>query len=270
LLFSKIMNFGLDGKVALVTAASKGIGYGTAKVLAGEGCRLVISSRDKESIEKARVSISSSSGNKNIFAISCDLTDRGGVDNLLREAYKKFGGIDILAYNTGSPKQSAFLDLTDDDWDEGISLLLKSAVWLARGVIPSMIQRKWGRLIFITSLTLKQPIRNLVLSNVARLSIAGLSKTLSEEFGSYGITSNIVIQGHIGTDRQRAVIENLAKRTGISFEEAEKGRLREIPAGRFGTPEEIGNTVAFLASAGAAYINGASLNVDGGVIRSVL
>ncbi len=264
------MNFGLEGKVALVTAASKGIGYGTAKVLAGQGCKLVISSRYKESIEKARDAISSSSGNKNILAISCDLADRNSVENLLREASMKFGGIDILAYNTGSPKQSAFLDLTDEDWDEGIKLLLKSAVWLARGVIPSMMQRKWGRLIFITSLTLKQSIRNLVLSNVARLSVAGLSKTLSEEFGPYGITSNIIIQGHIGTDRQRAVIENLAKRTGVSFEEAEKSRLREIPAGRFGTPEEIGYAVAFLASEVADYVNGASLNVDGGVIRSVL
>jgi 3-oxoacyl-[acyl-carrier protein] reductase len=264
------LDFSLHDKVALVTAASKGIGYGTAKVLAQEGCKVVISSRDSENIEKARDTISSSTGNKDVLAVSCDLTDKRSVENLLREATKKFERIDILAYNTGSPKQSAFLDLTDDDWDQGIKLLLKSAVWLSKGVLPSMRERKWGRLVYITSLTLKQPIRNLVLSNVARLSIAGLSKSLCEEFGSFGITSNIIIQGHIGTDRQRATIENLAKRTVVSFEEAEKSRVGEIPAGRFGTPEEVGNAVAFLASEKAAYINGANLMVDGGVIRSVL
>lgn len=264
------MNFGLEDKVALVTAASKGIGFGTAKVLAMEGCKLVICSRDKESIEKARDGISMSSRNKNVVALPCDLRDKEDISNLLKDSTEKFGKIDILVYNTGSPKQSAFLDLTEDDWNEGVKLLLMSAVWLARGVIPSMMDRKWGRLVFITSLTLKQPIRNLVLSNVVRLSLAGLSKTLSEEFGSYGITSNIIIQGHIGTDRQKATIEYLARRTGVSFKEAEKVRLHEIPAGRFGTPEEVGNSVAFLASEQAGYINGASLLVDGGVVRSVL
>jgi 3-oxoacyl-[acyl-carrier protein] reductase len=264
------MKLGLENKVALVTAASKGIGFGTAKILAQEGCKVVICSRSKDEIEKTGEAISKSTGNKNILAIPVDITNESEIDRALNVVKGEFGSIDILAYNTGSPKVSPFLELSNEDWNQGVKLLLMSAVWLAKRVIPSMKEKKWGRLVFITSMTLKQPIRNLVLSNVIRLSVAGLSKDLSEEFGSYGITSNVVMQGNIMTGRQKAVTEDFAKRNNLSFEDAEKERIKAIPAGRFGTVEEIGNTVAFLASDLASYINGASLLVDGGIVRSVL
>lgn len=264
------MNLGLKGRVALVTAASKGIGYGTAKVLAEEGCKVVVSSRSGLDIEKARVEISESTKNDNVLAVPADLTSEAAIDDLVKRASEAYGDVEILAYNTGSPKPSPFLDLTNEDWDYGVRLLLMSAVWLARRVLPPMKKGGWGRLVFITSLTLKEPVKSLVLSNVVRLSIAGLSKDLSEEFGGSGITSNVIMQGHIFTERQRAVIQGVAKRKGISYEEAEKWRLEEIPANRFGTPEEIGNAVAFLASDKGAYINGAGILVDGGVVRSVL
>ena len=264
------MNLGLENRVALVTAASKGIGFGTAKILAQEGCKVVICSRNREDIEKAAESIVTSTNNKDVLPLTADLTSESEIDNMVREGMKRFGVIDILAYNTGSPKVSKFLDLTNEDWDFGVRLLLMSAVWLTKRLVPPMREKTWGRLIYITSLTLKQSVKNLVLSNVLRLSIAGLSKDLSEEFGSFGITSNVIMQGHIYTGRQRAIIEDMAKRTGISMEQAERIRVKEIPSARFGTVSEIGNAVAFLASEQAAYINGAGLLVDGGVVRSVL
>jgi 3-oxoacyl-[acyl-carrier protein] reductase len=264
------MNFGLEDKVALVTAASKGIGFGTAKTLAQEGCKVVISSRNKEELEKARESISRETNNKNVLSVQGDLTLERDVARIINEGTEQFGTIDILAYNTGSPKVSPFLELSNDDWNFGVKLLLMSAVWLSKGVIPSMKEKRRGRLIFITSMTLKQPIKNLVLSNVVRLSVAGLSKNLSEEFGSFGITSNVIMQGNILTGRQKAITEDFAKRNGLGYEQAEEQRIREIPAGRFGTIEEIGSVVAFLASDQASYINGASILVDGGLVRSVL
>jgi 3-oxoacyl-[acyl-carrier protein] reductase len=265
------MELGLENKVALVTAASKGIGLGTAKVLAQEGCRMVICSRSKEELEKAKSSIVEATKNEEkILAIPADLSSEDDIEHLVSETQRRFGAIDILAYNTGSPKVAGFLQLSNEDWDHGVKLLLLSAVWLAKRVIPPMKEKKWGRLIFISSMTLKQPIPNLVLSNVVRLSIAGLSKDLSEEFGGYGITSNIIMQGNILTGRQKAVTEDYAKRNNMPFEEAQRARVKEVPAGRFGTAEEIGNAVAFLASDQASYINGASLLVDGGLVRSVL
>lgn len=264
------MKLGLENKVALVTAASKGIGFGTAKILAQEGCKVVMCSRSKDDIEKARDSISKSTHNDSVLALPADISLEGDLNHVLQESTKRFGSIDILAYNAGSPKVAAFLDLSDEDWNTAVRLLLLSAIWLAKGVIPAMREKKWGRLVFITSMTLKQPIRNLVLSNVVRLSIAGLSKDLSEEFGGDGITSNVIMQGNILTGRQRAITEDFAKRNAMTFEEAERARIREIPARRFGTVEEVGNTVAFLASEQASYVNGASLLVDGGLVRSVL
>ncbi len=264
------MKLGLENKVALVTAASKGIGFGTAKILAQEACKAIICSRNKEEINKASESISKSTNNSNILAIPADVTIESDIEHVVKEGTEKFGVIDILAYNTGSPKVSSFLDLSNEDWNMGMKLLLMSAVWLSKRVIPPMEEKKWGRLIFITSMTLKQPIKNLVLSNVIRLSIAGLSKNLSEEFGSFGITSNVIMQGNILTGRQKAITEDFARRSGLRFEEAEKTRIKEIPAGRFGTIEEIGNTAAFLASEQASYINGAALLIDGGLVRSVL
>ena len=145
-----------------------------------------------------------------------------------------------------------------------------SAVWLARRVVPGMERKKWGRLVFITSTTLRQPIPNLVLSNTARLSLAGLSKSLATEYGGKGITSNGIMQGHILTDRQREIAEDTSRRTGKSIDDAMKQALADVPLGRYGTPEEIGYLVAFLASDKASYITGAMIPIDGGMIRSEL
>lgn len=263
------MELGLKNKVALVPASSKGIGLGVAKVLAGEGCKVVVSSRDQDSISKAQDAIVDQTGNNNVHSVSADLAIKADVDRLVDEATKKFGTVDVLAYNTGPPKPGTFADLGDADWEQGVKLLLMSAVWLTRRVVPGMVRKKWGRLIYITSSTLRQPVPNLVLSNTIRLSLAGLSKSLALEYGSKGITSNGIMQGHILTDRQRQVAQDVSLRTGKSVEESMKQMLQDVPAGRYGSTEEIGYLVAFLASDRASYINGTMLAIDGGLIRSV-
>jgi 3-oxoacyl-[acyl-carrier protein] reductase len=262
------MELGLKGKVALVTASSKGIGYGVASVLASEGCRVAISSRSIDGISQAKDRITQETGNQDVYAFEADLTIREDADQLVRETTEKLGAIDVLAYNTGPPKPGTFNELLDADWDEGVKLLMMSAVSLAKLVLPSMEQKKWGRLVFITSTTLRQPIPSLVLSNTVRLSLAGLSKSIATEYGEKGITSNGIMQGHILTDRQRQIAEHISSRTGKSREEALKQALAEVPLRRYGTPEEIGYLVAFLASDKASYINGAMIAIDGGLIRS--
>src|SRR5205809_744231 len=208
--------------------------------------------------------------NKNVFSIKADLTVKTDVDVLMDQATSKFGTIDILAYNTGPPKPGTFADLKDADWEQGVKLLLMSAVWLTRRVVPGMIQKKWGRLIYITSSTLRQPVPNLVLSNTVRLSLAGLSKSLAIDYGAKGITSNGIMQGHILTDRQREIAQDISRRTGKSVDDAMRQALLDVPLGRYGTPEEVGSLVAFLASDIASYINGAMIPIDGGVIRATL
>jgi 3-oxoacyl-[acyl-carrier protein] reductase len=262
------LELGLKGRVALVPASSKGIGYGVAKVLANEGCKVVVSSRAAESISKACNSIENETGNRNILAVAADLTIKEDVGNLVDETKRKFGSIDILAYNTGPPKPGTFKELTDTDWDGAVRLLLMSAVWLTRGVVPEMVEKKWGRLVYVTSSTLRQPVPSLVLSNTVRLSLAGLSKSLAVEYGPNGITSNGIMQGHILTDRQVQVSRDIASRTGKSVDEEMMRLLGDVPLGRYGQPEEVGHLVAFLASEKASYINGAMLSIDGGLVRS--
>jgi 3-oxoacyl-[acyl-carrier protein] reductase len=251
-----------------VTAASKGIGLGTARVLAREGMRVVISSRSPANLEKARESLVRETGAE-VLAVPADMTARDDLLRLVDEASKRFGGVDVLVYNAGPPKPGTFAELTYADWEEATKLLLLSAVTLTQAVVPHMTARKWGRLIYITSLTLKQPVANLVLSNTVRLGIAGLSKSLSRELAPHGITSNGVIQGYVRTDRTLHLVEDRAAKTGTTVDEAYKEMAKAIPLGRYGEPEEVGSLVAFIASDKGAYLNGAMLTVDGGYISSV-
>jgi len=263
------MELGLKNKVVLVPASSKGIGFGVAKVLASEGCKVVISSRNQDAISKAQDVIVKETGNENVQAVRADLTVKREVDRLVDEATSEFGAIDILAYNTGPPKPGTFKELSYEDWEQAVRLLLMSAVWLTKRVITGMVGKKSGRLIYITSSALRQPVPNLVLSNTVRLSLAGLSKSLAIEYGSSGITSNGIMLGHILTERQRQVAQDISSRTGKNVEQAMKELVLDVPQGRYGQPEEVGCLVAFLASDKAGYVNGSMLAIDGGLIRSV-
>ncbi len=263
------MDLGLRGKVALVTAASKGIGFGVAKVLAQEGAKVVISSRNRANLDKA-VSVLKDLAGSEVQGFVADLTRRADLEKLVSEVEELYGGVDILVYNTGPPKLGTFMDLSFEDWEEAVKLLLLSAVWITRLVAPKMIERGWGRLIYITSSTLRQIIPTIVLSNTVRLSIAGLVKSLAVELGPKGITANGIMQGHILTERAEQILEDLASRRGVSREEVMKEVTANIPVGRYGEPEEIGYLAAFLASDKASYINGAMILIDGGLVRATL
>jgi 3-oxoacyl-[acyl-carrier protein] reductase len=262
------MELGLKGKVALVTAASKGIGLGTARVLAKEGMKVAISSRSEANLVKAKDLVAAETGAE-VLTVPADLTVRADLERLVGRVTKKLGGIDVLVYNAGPPKAGTFGELTYADWEEATKLLLLSAVTLTQEVLPHMKSRKWGRLIYITSLTLRQPIGNLVLSNTVRLGIAGLSKSLSRELGPQGITSNGIVQGYIRTDRTVHLMEDRASKGGTSVEEAYKELVKNIPLGRYGEPEEVGYLAAFIASERGAYLTGGMFTIDGGVISSV-
>jgi 3-oxoacyl-[acyl-carrier protein] reductase len=262
------MELGLKGKVALVTASSKGIGLGTARVLAGEGMKVAISSRNATELDKARDRLAAETGSE-VIAVPADLTVRSDLERLVETTSKSLGGVDVLVYNAGPPKPGTFGELSYSDWEEGTKLLLLSAVTLTQAVVPHMKSNKWGRLIYITSLTLKQPVANLVLSNTVRLSIAGLSKSLSRELAPFGITSNGIIQGYVRTDRTLHLMEDRAAKAGTTVEEAYSEVAKSIPLGRYGEPEEVGSLAAFIAGDKGAYLNGAMFTVDGGYLTSV-
>lgn len=263
------MDLGLRGKVAIVTGSSRGIGYAVARALAEEGARVVMGSRNPEALERARREIAAATGSE-VVAVRTDLSVRDDVERIVGEAVKVFGDLDILVFNPGPPKVGTIMELSDEDWDYGVRLLLMSAVRLTREAARIMMKRRWGRLIYITSWTLKQASANIALSNIVRIATAGLVKTAAIEFGPHGITANGIMQGHIETERLRAVIGDVARRRGISFEEQLGEMLREIPVGRLGRPEEIGYLAAFLASERASYINGAMILIDGGFVRATL
>jgi 3-oxoacyl-[acyl-carrier protein] reductase len=273
------MDLGLKGKTALITAASKGIGLGTARVLAREGMRITISSRSAANLEQARRQIAAEGGSNvggghssiidDILAIEADMTKRDDLERLLATVSNRMGGVDVLVYNAGPPKPGTFAELSYGDWEEATRLLLLSAITLTQGVVPYMKQKGWGRLIYITSLTLRQPIGNLVLSNTVRLAIAGLSKSLSRELGPYGITSNVIIQGYIRTDRTSHLAEELSKKSGATVEAAFKEMAKAVPLGRYGESEEVGWLAAFIASDKGSYLSGATFTVDGGLIASL-
>lgn len=253
----------LKGKVSIVTAASRGIGAGVAGVLAREGSNLVIAARNIQRLEELAKKLAAQH-DVSVVPVQADLTKREEVSKITREAIKNFGKIDVLVYNTGPPKPGAFIELTEEDWEYGVKLLLLSAVWITRDVLPYMIERRQGRLIYITSSTLKQPIPTLTLSNVIRLSLAGLVKTLAYQLGRYNILVNGIMQGYVDTERVREVAMARSQREGRPLEEILREIESEIPLGRLAKPEELGELVAFLASEKASYITGSLILIDGG------
>jgi 3-oxoacyl-[acyl-carrier protein] reductase len=263
------MDLGLKNKVALVSGSSSGLGEAVAKSLAAEGASIIICSIDEEGLAKVKHDIIDS-GNPNVISVNANLSTRVGVDNVISAAIEKFGKVDILVSNTGGPPSTRFENTTPEQWQSAVDLLLMSAVNLTRGILPGMMERKWGRIIYCTSIAVKQPVENLVLSNSVRASVTGLAKTLASEIAASGITVNCVLPGYTRTQRLTYLANATAEQKGISIEEAWKQWTNEIPMGRVGEPHEFGDTVTFLASEKASFITGQSLAVDGGWIKSLL
>lgn len=257
---------GLTGKVAIVTAASSGIGKGIAKVLASEGCKVHISSRDESKLKKSADEILKETG-KEVYVTPCDLTKPSEVKKMLSEVRNRSGSVDFLVINFGDPKVAPFLDITDEEWDSSMTMFLKSPVIMARSVIPEMISKGEGRVVFVTSLTTKQALENFAISTSLRAAVVSLAKVLSIEHAQHGITFNSISQGYIMTSRLEEIAMRNAVEQNVTLEKAYDAIKQEIPARRFGKPEEIGHLVSFLCSSDASYINGTNIQVDGGVVR---
>ena len=259
-----VVDLGLRGKLALVTGGSSGLGFASALELALEGADVILFSRSMERLESARRRIREvASVNVDIYA--GDLRVKEDVEGLFKYVESRYGRLDILVYSTGGPKPGGFFDISDDDWEDSFKLLTMSALRVSREAAKLMARGRWGRIVFISSITLIRPLENLATSNIMRMPIVGLVRTLALELAKYNITVNAILPYDILTERVRQLAEADAKRLGVSFEEALKRRTSKVPLGRMGDPRDLGALVAFLASERASYITGALIPLDGGM-----
>ncbi|HXO04634.1 MAG TPA: SDR family oxidoreductase [Candidatus Sulfotelmatobacter sp.] len=263
------MDLGLKGRVAIVAAASKGIGRAVAEEFAKEGCDVAICARTAADLERAANEIGQANKHP-VFWRPVDVTNHDAVRAFVQEVDEKYGRIDICVTNAGGPPAKKFLQISLDDWRAAVELTLLSNVYFAREVLPRMQRNHWGRLVTITSISVKQPIDGLLLSNSLRAGVTGLAKTLANEFGADGITVNNVCPGFTLTDRLEELVELRAKEAGVSREQAIKNMSAQVPAGRLGQPDELAALITFLASERAAYINGTTIAVDGGLVKGLL
>jgi len=263
------MDLGIRGRTALVTGASKGIGRAVAESLAREGASLALVARDAETLEKAALELRERHTVKTL-ALPGDLSKTGTIPGLLAGATSGLGPIDILVTNAGGPPSGPFDRLPPEAWNRATELTLGSVVALCRAALPGMKERGWGRVVHLTSISVKQPLTNLVLSNALRAAVAGLSKTLAEEYAPFGVTVNCIATGWTDTDRLGEIAGTAAAARGVSPEDVRAGWLASIPAGRLARPEEIADMAAFLASERAAYVTGTVVAVDGGFCRGLL
>jgi 3-oxoacyl-[acyl-carrier protein] reductase len=257
------MDTGLSGKAALVGGASRGIGRAIALALAREGCRVAICARNREALEAAAADIERETGTETL-AVQCDMANYNDIKRFVAETVKRFGRLDIVVNNAGGPPTGAFVDLDERYWQHAIDQNLLSAVRTIREALPYLRRSGSGRIINVTSVAVKQPIDGLMLSNATRLAVVGMAKTLSRELAAEGITVNNVCPGNIATERLISLIEERARRQGISLEQAVSVEETRAPIGFLGEPDDVANLVVFLASLKARYITGTTIQVDGG------
>jgi 3-oxoacyl-[acyl-carrier protein] reductase len=261
------MDLGLKDKVALVAAGSAGLGLAVATELAREGARVAICGRDETRLAAAADAIRGA-GEHSVFTVAVDVAESTGAKRFVDEAAAHFGRVDILVTNAGGPPSGEFLDLDEDAWRKGVDLTLLSAVNLCYAAVPYMRQAGGGRIIAITSVSVKQPLRNLTLSNSIRAAVVGLTKTLSIELAPYNILVNSVLPGWTRTQRVDELMAARSAKQGMPREQVEAGIVGDIPLKRMGEPEEFAALVAFLASERASYVTGVAIPVDGGSIRT--
>jgi 3-oxoacyl-[acyl-carrier protein] reductase len=267
------MDLGLTGKVAMVGGASRGLGLAVARVLLQEGAKVSIASSKTESIMAAAQQLQSEidpSRADHVLPETVDLRSPEHISRWFERTTGRFGGVDLLFVNTGGPPAGAALSFDDEAWRNAFDLLVMSAVRQIRLAVPSMTERGGGSIVVSTSSSVKEPIVNLALSNVLRASVGALAKTLSNELAAKKIRVNHLLPGRIDTDRVRQLDEGRAKAAGVSVEEQKTRTEKTIPLGRYGDAEEYAKAAAFLLSDASAYTTGASLRVDGGMIRGVL
>jgi 3-oxoacyl-[acyl-carrier protein] reductase len=263
------MDLGIKDRVALVAASSTGLGKAVAAGLAREGVKLALCSRNPATLNQTAEEIRRESGVE-VLAVPVDVTDEEEVHAFVDGVLTNFGQIDICVTNAGGPPAKLFSATSIDEWRRAIDLNLMSTLFLAREVLPGMRDRGWGRLITITSLTVKQPVDNLVLSNTVRAAVAGLVKSLSNEYAARNVLVNNVCPGYTATDRLKDLSSTLAKQSGASEQEIENRWTAQIPMGRLARPDEFADAVVFLSSERASYITGQSILIDGGFAKGLL
>ncbi len=253
----------------MVAGASRGLGYGVARALAREGARVSMSSSNQQAIERAAAEVARTT-RADVFGMACDVRSADAIAGWASATMERFGGVDLLFTNSGGPPAGPAVSFDDAAWQSASELLVLSVIRMIRSVVPSMTERGGGAILVSTSASVKEPIPNLGLSTVMRASVSALSKTLALELASKHIRVNQIIPGRIDTDRVRQLDEINAKRSGVSLEEQKGKAAASIPLGRYGDIDEYGRVAAFLLSDAARYLTGATVQVDGGLIHSVL
>lgn len=261
------MNLELTGKRALVAAASRGLGAAIARDLASEGCVVEISSRSLAHVEETAARIASETGGS-VTAARVDVSDAGAVESWVDDAAARMGGLDIVIPNAGGPPSAFFSDTGQEEWDIAYALLLRSAMAFARSARPHLV--RGGTMLFLTSTSVREPIGALSMSNIFRAGVAALAKTLANDWASDGIRVNHLIPGRISTERVTNLDAAAADRLGVEADEVRSRNERAIPLGRYGEPDEFAAAATFLVSPAASYITGATLQVDGGSIKTVV
>jgi len=262
------MNLGLKNRVALVAASSQGIGRATAEAFAAEGCHVVMCARNQKTLRAAAENIRTQH-NVDVLAEAFDVTDAVAVGRFVAAVAEKLGGVDICVTNAGGPPAKGFLAATLEEWHRAVEANFLSTVYFAREVIPYMQRKHWGRIITITSITTKQPVTDLVLSNAVRAGVVGLVKSLANEFGKDGILVNNVAPGFTATDRLKELAAARSSASGKTEQEIFDGWAADAPLKRLGEPREVAETIVWLASERASYITGQTVLVDGGMYKGL-
>lgn len=262
------MDYGLKGKVALVCGGSRGIGFATAEEFAREGMQLAICARDSASLATAKAKLSAMGAT--VHSVEADLSTGAGIDLTLKQVLAHYGRVDVLVTNTGGPTPGPASTHDWPAWEKATGLLLRSAVELSRGVLPGMRERKWGRIVGITSMAVKRPVLNLALSNSLRAAVTGFFRSLADEVAAEGITVNSVLPGYTETERLMQLADDTVKRAGGSRDAVYDNWRAQTPARRLGAPAEVAAVIAFLASEKASFVTGQAIAADGGWTNTLL
>ena len=262
------MDLGLKGKVAIVAASSQGIGLATAAAFAAEGCRVAMCARNEQTLARAVEGIRKQYSAE-VFASALDVADTAAVRQFVEGVVLKFDGADICVTNAGGPPAKGFLASSVEDWRKAIDANFMSTVYFAQEVIPHMQRRRWGRIITLTSITTKQPLADLVLSNAVRAAVVGLVKSLANEFGKDGILVNNVGPGFTATDRLKELAKSRSAASGTPEKQIFEGWAADAPLQRLGEPAEVADTIVWLASDRASYVTGQTVLVDGGMYKGL-
>lgn len=262
------MDLGLQGKIAMVAGSSRGLGFATARLFAQEGARVVVNGRDPHRLNRARDQIVAETGAE-ILAFPGDVTQPELPARIVAETLRVFGGLDILVTNSGGPKPGSFEQMSDEDWRTATDLCLMSHVRLIRAALPALKNSLSASVLTITSLSVKQPIQNLILSNSIRAATIGLTKSLALELGSQAIRVNSILPGWTETERITELLKNRAERNGTTIDEEMGKQAKESPLGRISSPDEFARAAVFLASPAASYLTGVMLSVDGGMFKGI-